>query len=325
MDALPTLYCPFPLRLHPYAESIESLATEWATQWGLLPSSEASERFVREAYWLLIGYSFPDVSFEDLRLTVDWNSWGFVLDDWGDESAASVDTTQVFALLGQLQAVLAEQPTLPFPEQGLLAALGDIWQRLRPRSTLAWRNRLRMTLRQSFHSYLWQARNRAEQRIPTIAEYMQSRGDAGAWMTYVVLYELFKDIPPGSWNARVRTLLRAANQTIVLANDLFSFQKEVAHADNHNLVAIVHHERGCTWDVACQLVAVRHNVEMRHYLALERRLLADTPPDHPYQQYATFARNFMRGNLAWSLVTPRYQAERAEPLAIIVAEARRAK
>ena len=305
--AIPPLYCPFPSTIHPQTEALTLHATHWVQRFHLFEDA-AAEHFRAEQYWRLIARVYPNLDFASLAIITDWNSWGFYLDDLGDSPAASTHLLSLQATFDGIMAVLAEAPTVR-PEP-LFTSLHDIWQRIVPRSTEAWRERLRQTLRLSFLSYIWEATNRAEHVQPTHDTYVRMRVFTGAWLTYVHLFELAEHIalPADLQNhPKLHAYLTAVNNTIVWANDLVSFAKEQHTGETHNLVSIVQWEQGCSLDQAARIVAAYHNAEIQRCLQLERDLLTLSATHRPeIEKYITFAHRFMRGNLDWSMESSRY-------------------
>ena len=313
--SIPPLYCPFPSTLHPQAEALTQHATSWAQQFHLFEDAAASERFFAEQYWRLIAHVYPTADFASLALIADWNTWGFYLDDLGDRPAVGHDPLAMQHIFDAILAVMHEQPTVR-PEP-LFMSLHDIWQRIVPRSTLAWRERLRQTLRISFLSYIWEATNRSQQVHPTHDAYVRMRVFTGAWLTYVHFLELVEQIalPAAIQNhPQLRAYLTAVNNTIVWANDLVSFAKEQGIDETHNLITIVQLEQDCSLAEATRLVALYHNEEVRRCLELERGLSILSVPYRPeIEKYIAFAHRFMRSNLDWSMESSRY-GQRVIPL-----------
>lgn len=303
------LHYPFADELHPQAEDLKHHARNWVQRMGLVHTDAELERFEAAQYWRLIAGAYPTVPWDILTIAHDWNCWGFFLDDIDDASQAASQPTTLRRLFAQIQAILNNAP----PEGALppfLEALCDVWQRIRALSSRRWQRRFRQTLAQGFAAYQWEARNRASCQIPTLPAYMAYRRQTGGWMTDVLLVDLTQGqtLPACVYtHPTLQRLLDTANNVICWANDLYSYPKERAIGEVHNLVAVVQAAYRCDLEAAQNLVAVWHNLEIERWRSLVNQLPRWRWRDAQHvQAYVTFSERFMRSNYEWSQVTGRY-------------------
>ncbi len=305
------LESPFVEALHPKATDLQVYARAWAQRMGLVRTPAELARFEAARYWQLIAGAYPNVPWEILTIAHDWNCWGFFLDDFDDASDAAAQPQTLRSLFAQVIAILQDAP-MPGNLPPFLHALQDVWQRVHKYSSATWRRRFVRTLADGFDAYQWEARNRLKGRTPPVSEYMAYRRQTGGWMTDVLLVDLALG---RTLSERVYThpalqqLLDTANNVICWANDLFSFEKERAIGEVHNLVHIVQTEYHCTTEAAIQTISNWHNQEVQRWQQLVKQMPRwGRRESRHVQAYITFCEHFMRSNHAWSQVTGRYQS-----------------
>lgn len=106
-----------------------------------------------------------------------------------------------------------------------------------------------------------------------------------------------------------------AADTIGFMNDIHSFEREKRRGDGHNLIAVLHRERGCSWEEAAA-EAYRMTTEcLKEYLELEARVphmcdeLGLTTTQRLHVQMGVEAiQHWINGNYEWALVSGRYNA-----------------
>ncbi len=299
--------------IHPLAEKLHAYGHEWVQRFGLAQTEADLSRFEAARYWQLVAATYPQAPWDILTIVHDWSCWGFFLDDYDDTGAAAAQPATLRRFFNQLLAVLQDAaPARDLPP--LLRVLADVWERMAHHSSRIWRQRFTHTLIESFSAYEWEARNRADHRIPGVAEYLSYRRKTSGWKTLALLVDLSigHTLPERIYaSSEFQAPLEAANNVICWANDLFSYEKESADGDIHNLVQIVQAERHCTLEAAIQTIADWHNQEIQRWRHLVKHLPRQWrwwPPDarlvHAYMQ---FSQHSMYANHVWSQASGRYQ------------------
>ncbi len=306
-----TLENPFAEALHPKAADLEAYARAWVQRMGLVRTPAELERFEAARYWYLVAGNFPQAPWDVLTIAHDWSCWGFFLDDFDDASAAAAQPQTLHHLFAQVLAILQDTSAAPGAPSPLLGALQDVWKRIHRHSSAAWRRRFVRALVESFSAYQWEARNRFSQRIPAVVEYLDYRRKTSGWRTLALLVDLTlgRTLSERVYSSPAfQQLLDTANNVICWSNDLFSFEKERAIGEVHNLVHIVQTEYRCTIEAAMQMIGTWHNQEVRrwqHLVAqMPRFLLREA---RHIRAYIAFSEHSMRSNHVWSQVTGRYQ------------------
>ncbi len=311
------IYCPFPSRLNPHVEAVHAYSIDRVQRLALIQQESAFRRFSIAHFAWAAARAYPDTDFMELAWVNDWLVWLFMFDDQFDDGALGAEPQKMKPILLDLLNLLHDSPSAHVSSSPLAAALIDFWQRA-PEATMAWRTRFEQHLSNYFASYLWEATNRVRRQIPALERYIANRQLSGGLPTCFALIELSEhavlpyDI---SSSEAFRLLSLAANNVVCWVNDLFSFQKERARGEVNNLVLVIQYARGCSLQEAADRVNSMITEEVQLFLSIEQQLLTRQPATYEVlKKYLTVFRGWMRGNLDWSLETPRYsQVEETLP------------
>ncbi|CAM6113101.1 unnamed protein product [Calypogeia fissa] len=154
-------------------------------------------------------------------------------------------------------------------------------------------------------------RNRKNNTIPSVDDYITCRRDGVALRTSSVSVEFLDKVhvPDEVFDCpEMQRFLLATNDAISWHNDLWSFQKEALIGDVHNLVIVVSHAQQCSYAEAGAKVYQM----MMSKLAEMEEAIGDlekvTPPEHQHaiSRYFHWARNFVTGSHYWHDSCTRY-------------------
>jgi len=304
------LLSPFPAALHPDADQIHRQTIKWAEQYELITSQQDRHRLDTSHYTMLMARAYPTADPVALQLIADWNTWTFLLDDYFDEHVIGRNPDAIEHLHRQILSILAGIP----PNAGdskRIFALYNIANRLRLLGDGEWMTRFTACVGETLAASLWEARNRRIRVVPTADDYCYWRLFTSGVFCYFTLIEIAEQlpIPVFVWDhPMIEQLAHCANAVICWSNDIFSFAKERAHGDVHNLVYIVQHERQFTLDDAMAYVAQQHDDEVRTF----QQLCAALPHfgdgiDDFVRRYVRGLEAWMRANMDWSVATQRYR------------------
>jgi hypothetical protein len=302
------LACPFPAAISPHAEWVQGATASWALRHGLLRTPQAAQQFHSWQYGTLMARAYPTATRDALALIADWNTWLFLLDDQFDEGALGHDPRGVQRYCDQAVAILRGDAAAHL-EHPALGALCDIAARLSALASPMLIERLIRNIEASFGAAIWEASNRRQHRIPTEADYLHYRPLAGAVYCYLTLIELATRAElPDTVRAhpQIARLTTLANQIICFSNDLFSFPKENANGNAHNLVVVLQHARALTLDGAIESVIAMHNDAVAEFLAIERALPRFGTSESAVRYYVDGLQSWIRANMDWSSTTTRY-------------------
>ncbi|MGW8888128.1 terpene synthase family protein [Streptomyces sp. NPDC055749] len=311
---LPDIYCPFPQRTNPHVGQTREHLDTWTRRTGLVHRESARARFEQADFGAFVGMVYPTAGSTHLDLTADWFVWLFLVDDQLDDGQLGRDPERVRGVVARMLAVVDGMDTAAVPDEELPAAvvaLEDLWARTIPAMAPHWRRRFAWHLT----TYLttattWEAGNRADGVVPSEETYIAKRRHTGAIHVCMDLIEIVAGIeaPESIHNdPRFITALEASCNVVCWANDVYSFEKEQVLGEIHNLVHLVRHHRGYGEQQAIDHVCARIAAETERFLTAEDELLEMYPQlAGILVPYLDGMRSWMRGNLDWSRLTPRY-------------------
>lgn len=305
-------FCPFPSAINPATDWAELHTAAWAERWGLLPTLEARIAFRNARFAELMGRAYPYADPATLATIADWNSWTFLVDtqldhhELGQQPAILADfAATVIAILGDAPCV--RNPWWP----PLLTALTSIADRLRPWACADWLRRFRANVAATMAMCVREAEYRRMEMAPSEAVYLQMRPYTSGTYCFLDLIEIADAaILPDAVRrhpALVR-LVELTNESVYLANDLASLEKELLQGDGNNLVIIAQHEQGLSLEAARAYVMKRHDRAVAAFVQQRDLLPAfDADTDQRMARYVAGLAAWMRANLDWSKHTGRYQ------------------
>lgn len=306
---LPELYCPFTSAVNQYAEIVDLGTKAWVRRHGLFAQEADYQRFSAVRLGWLAARTNPTATREHLQTVTDWCSWFFIRDDYCDECGIGRFPQALSALHARFLEVLrGAQPTVE--DSALTHALHELWSRTQQAAPDPWKQRFVHNLERFFDAGVWEAQNRARDRIPTVAMYMKMRPYTGGLYAYFDLFDISEQIclPRDVREyAAVQRLTTMANNIVCWANDIMSLPKEIKQGDVHNLVLSMRQTQRLTLQEAVNRAAALHDAEVRAFIELELRLPARNGiVDPELKRYTSVLRSFVRGSLDWLYTSGRY-------------------
>lgn len=304
---------PFPARINQYAAQVARESTRWATEFGLVSTSEAMRRLADANPADLAGRACPDAPPERLRLLSDLVAWLFAFDDQCDDDDLGDDPSRLAPVVSQLLDVLdllggAAPPELLATAGPAGAGLHDLCRRIRAQGRPWLLLRFAAQLRDYLLAMLWEAANRERRRVPALAEYLQMRRHTGGVRPSLTLTELAYGgrLDPARYaEPAMFRLDNLATDLICWCNDVFSYDKERRIGrDGHNLVVVLARDTGRTERAALADAADRFNAGLRAYLRLEADLPGGDDPE--VARFVAARRCWIRATYDWSLGATRY-------------------
>lgn len=315
--AFPELICPFPSTLNPNVVAVHRHTIEWVQRFNLVTGDRALQKFRAARFAWLAARAYPTAPLQELLIVAEWNIWLFIHDDECDEAGIGRQPTQLAKVYDRLRSIFAGAPPA-VGDTPLAHALHELWQRMRRISSLEWRERFLRSVEDYFSACLWEAENRAANRIPDRATYIRLRPFTGALNTDFELIEPCEHIHLPAEVYQDPTLQRLSlmcNNVVCWSNDIFSLDKERRTDNRHNLVIVVKNERKCSWQEAVDRVAAMHNAEVQGFIRLVPQLPSFGPEvDAELARFVSILRAWMRGNFDWAFDTGRYGVGRFQEL-----------
>jgi hypothetical protein len=312
----PFVFCPLLPKISPHADEIQRTAVHWATRHGLLERPGAQRAFAGAKFANLMARAHPAAGVADLALATDWLTAIFALDDLL-ETGLVVEPARMRAgnaallawLGGDATRVDAVREAFGRP---VTAALADAWRRTLPRTGEAWQTRFVHHVGEYLDGTVWESGNRAQGKLPSVAEYLTMRRHSAATEMFFDLIEPVHGVElPAAVVADpdYEAVRRTAGTVIGLFNDLISWRKEMAAGDRHNIVFIVAEERRLPLHDAVGAAVTEHDAAVAAFLTARDALTRG-----PWAADPTVATDladighWLRGNLDWSLESGRYAA-----------------
>jgi 5-epi-alpha-selinene synthase len=294
----PQLFCPFPAAIHPNADVIEARAVAWAVAIGLAPSERAREKLASAKVGRLVARANPTGSFERVALAADWTTFFCALDD----RIEPLSPTGVTRALAELTAVLHGAPARP--GDVLQRAVEDVASRLEAVTTLDWRARFLNRVQQLFAMFAIEAEVRAAGRPASLADYVPMREVTVGVHVELCLSELIAEVNPTEEERSILApLARTASNLVGWANDVFTYEKELAAGDPNNLIAVIAAGNVSIQEAAERAVRMHDRAALELATSLEGLGRAASPA---LRRYAAILAAWVRGHLDWARETGRY-------------------
>ncbi len=312
---MPEFYCPIPPAESPFSASAERDVLDWLDKFEIFETPAQRDYFARSRFPLFPGKALPDADAALLSLPGKEVMWLQSFDDvHSDERpGGAVPPDEYIVLLSKLIRIIEDPAADMLPGNRWAEALRDLRLAIAENATPAQVERWNQATAEYFTGLLWEAVNRAEDRVPSLNDYV------AMWLKQSGVYPciVFTDIacgyevPATGWSdPRVRTLREMVSAIIGWDNDLTSYDKEVHRAAEHgfpvvqNLVSVLQAEFGCPADEAAGLAGVMRDRAMARFLKLRDEVGADG--DSALTRYVHGLGQWIRAYLDYSGASPRY-------------------
>jgi germacradienol/geosmin synthase len=208
---------------------------------------------------------------------------------------------------------------VPVPVNAVERGLADLWRRTAPALSASGRAELRRAIEITTESWLWEAANIAQNRIPDPVDYVEMRRKTFGSDLTIALARFGHDrvVPPDVFRHRtLHELDTAAQDCACMINDLFSYQKEIEfEGDVHNLVLVVESffdvDRLTARDIVVRLMTERmrqfEHIVADDLAALFEDLQLDAPQREALTRHVELLQDWMSGILEWHRRCVRYQ------------------
>jgi germacradienol/geosmin synthase len=290
---------------------------------GMLGSDQAWDDagFEDADYASFSAWNYPDAPAIELDLVTDWHVWGFYLDDQFVELyGEGADSAEARRFLDRLTALMPVfTPSVVIPENALERGLADLWPRTAFVKSPDWRRRFSGHIRQMAESAVQEMSNVATEHIPNPIAYAAMRRETGGMDFSACLVEHSRgvEVPSGLDRTRaIRVLKDTFADSDLWRNDIVSFEKEMAENQTNNGVLVIQQLLGSDLQEAVYRVNGLVTSRLRqfeHTSAVELPALFDRLNLDPITRqsiliYVEGLRDWMAGDLQWTLTTGRYNS-----------------
>jgi len=308
-SAATELYCPFPLEENPESEQAENASRRWALDLGLVQEGPALEKLKETNIGLLEACVFPYAPLEMLTAATQWTTLFCAIDDF-------VESSHLGAL--SLSVELSRLKAAFDGHAGSADALGhafhDMGRILRGVAGAPATRRFSRELERLFSSYIWEEINREHETEPDYDAYHVMRVvTIGLRPQFELLAALApKKGPVPAAVSLLAELERSTCRIVGWANDIFTYEKELAQGEVHNLIMVLMRTEGLSVRGALARARSIHDEEVRSFLRLQARVRNAVPDDEATEHRLAHLRFWLRGHLHWALVNGRYRPPPAE-------------
>ena len=296
--------------ISPHGEQVGLVSIGWVERHGMIVRTDQLERLRGARLGLLAARCHPDARPEALQIISDWNLWLFSLDDgYCDESDFGARPGAMARMAARLMRIVdAPYDDLPAGAGRWAEALRDLRCRLGEFASPIQLQRWTAAVHDYLFGIVWEAANRAECGVPSVADYVHMRRMAGAIVSCLALVDVAVgvEVSAADWAGQdVRDLTRMAANLIGWDNDVFSYRKELAdHGAMHNLVTVIAREQRCSLRTAVERAIDLRNDEVEAFLALEAEIRPTA--DGALRGYVDGLKQWVQGFLDYALASPRY-------------------
>lgn len=327
---LPKFQMPFAAAPNPHARAARQPCRQWMRRMGMfdcwpgLPGVAVwDDRQFDGADPALAGALLqPEASLDQLVLTAEWLGWALYTDDCFQRIYGQTrDMAGGKAFCTRLSAFMPDEGvSAAIPMNAAERGLADLWSRTAGSLSGSVRVRFRSAIQRMLESWLWKLVNLVQNRIPDPIDYVEMRRKTFGADFILDLSRMGQEadgLPPEVRQSRVvNELQNSATDYVCLANDIFSYQKEMQfEGEISNGVLVI--ERYLDLDPQQAIEVVNDLMTSRicqfeHVAKAELPLLfadlgLDASAQESVRRYVTELQQWMCGVLKWHLAVSRYQ------------------
>ena len=263
---------PFPIRINPFSDKLESLAGQWISEYKSLPEN-LRNKLTRARYGILTARFWPDAGMVQLLPLCRWMLWIFVYDDFYGPRPAK----ELRAINARTLDVLNGAPLVP-GDNDIMRQAACFMQELKrlPYVPKAWTDRFILHHAWYFQSLVTDTQHysyKGETSYPTIAEYIPLKERISGTIQICDLTEIAAAyiLPDELANSTmVRRIIQLACYLLCWSNDIDAVEHELRRGEAMNIVLVIQHERGCTLDEAYKEAVAMHDAWLHEYIRLSR-------------------------------------------------------
>ncbi|KAF7373866.1 Terpene cyclase [Mycena sanguinolenta] len=310
--ATQTIYLPNPLkdvswpwgrRMNPFYDEVKKEADNWFLSLECF-DEKSTNSFVRCDFARMAALCYPDMTREEYRVACDMFTLFFVFDEFTD----IVDGKGAQEL-----ADLTVQPlkNLAYEcgknEHPLTKVAFRFWKHFMAIASGTCKELFISAWKQYIDGVIQEAKDRQERTIPRsfdTGDYLRLRKLTAGVAPCIAIYFIGKECPRGFFGHPM--LIRLAEITIEIVcfeNDTYSFQKESATEDIHNLLKAIMYDHVCSVQDAVYHAAGETKARAEEFLMLAKTLQSQGPD---VQAYIQDLGSLISGHTLWSFETPRY-------------------
>ncbi|MFI2376866.1 7-epi-alpha-eudesmol synthase [Streptomyces sp. NPDC018964] len=318
---------PFDTPVSDHLEYARARHLRWVRERGLVRSLAGFEEYRSWDLPQAAARTYPHASAEDLVVLMNWFSLAFLFDDQFD--AARPDRAERIAEVARELIVTPLRPAGSTPRVAcpITLAWAEVWTHLSDGMSLTWQARFAASWGRFLVAHCEEVDLAARGLAGTLGldEYAAFRRRTVGIHHSIDAGERSRgfEVPAQAMAHPLMERLRdLAADTIGFMNDIHSFERERRRGDGHNLIAVLHRERGCSWEEAAAEAYGMTTARLAEYVELEARvprmcdeLGLDADERDRVRRGVEAIQHWINGNYEWALTTGRYAAAKEGPVA----------
>jgi len=295
---------PWPRTLNPHYEVVKAETDAWFRSFNAL-SPKALLAFEKCDFSRAAALAYPFYSRDHLRTASDIMAFAFFVDDYNDKLSKSEAQGIVDIIIDALRHTDRPRPA-DEPVFGEMAK--QFWSLAVNTTSPVTQRRFIIAFKEYLDATVQQAADRENNANHTVDSYLQNRRkDIGA-RPFFTLLELGLDVPEDVLDSKVvKELQIYASDMLILDNDVFSYIKEQAVGDPHNILTVLKRQLNLDLEDGLKWVAESHSSVQRKFLDKLHTLEPQgSEVDNDVRRYIDGIAYWVRANESWSFECARY-------------------
>lgn len=319
---------PFNTPVSEHLEYARARHLRWVWDMGLVRSRTGFDEYRSWDLPQAAARTYPYASAEDMVVLMNWFSLAFLFDDQFD--AGRPDRADVIADVARELIVTPLRPAGSTPRVvcPITVAWAQVWERLSDGMSLTWQTRFAASWGRFLVAHCEEVDLAARGLTGTLGldEYAVFRRRTVGIHHSIDAGERSRgfEVPARAMAHPLMERMRdLAADTIGFMNDIHSFERERRRGDGHNLIAVLHRERGCSWEEAAAEAYRMTTACLDEYLELEARvprmcdeLALDADERERVDKGVQAIQHWIEGNYEWALTSGRYTASKEGAVAM---------
>ncbi|AMB84920.1 hypothetical protein AWM79_06185 [Pseudomonas agarici] len=307
---------PFESRINPHHEAVTEASRSWFRSMEFENHEYVMQEYENNRPCELVARGFPDIGPVELERVTNLTFWFFLLDDGLDQGAKSLPPAAARQRLERMLSLLRGPADAISPDTALERSGVSLMTSMLDEMTPRGRTRFLDEIAGLFSWVSHEVEARASSGVPDLLSFVRQRRSTCAAMVIFRAgeYANHAELPDAFHQSRLfETLQNCATDVIAMVNDLFSYDKEMLHAESNNYVPVCRHLLEAPIDESVaflhRLLASRVNCfqkARKRLKALIETLAFSAIEQRAIRLFADMLEHWMRANLDWSLQVPRY-------------------
>lgn len=306
------LSCSIEPEINPHEEQVAQICLDKAYDMDIVHPLTKEEA---KSHWIsrVAARTYPKANKEQLEIALDFLYFLFFFDDQSETSANRL-LIEAERRAGEDRIVeIAFGGIVENNDNNFAICLASIMERCREIAHPTWMDRFALHLKHYVDGIRWERQIRFHNHKSSLSTYVKLRSIIAGVQPCLDLAGIFhcvaesKHVDDGVY---IRQLELMACNHIAWTNDIVSIPKDLSTGAVENLVEVLVNERNIHRPQALDTVVNMCNSELDAFIELEEKMgeLCGTL-DEDTKTYIQGMKNWIRGNMDWSVETGRYKGD----------------